>query len=148
MRLATIVLLVLLGLVNAELWFGDGGVPRVRELERRLAHQRADNEAARARNERLLAEVRDLREGLEMVEESARHELGMIRPDEILVQIAAPSSTPAVGLAPPRRSRRRRRSSPAPPRRRSGRGRRRRVRRRRAPPRPGVRRGALRRRPR
>jgi cell division protein FtsB len=50
--------------------------------------QKAENDAARARNERLLAEVRDLKEGLEMVEEKARFELGMVRPDEILVQIS------------------------------------------------------------
>ena len=96
MRLATVVLLVLLGLVHAELWVGQGGVPRVSELERRLAQQRVDNEAARARNDRLQAEVLDLKEGLEMVEERARHELGMIKADEILVQIAA---APLAGAA-------------------------------------------------
>ena len=88
MRVVTALLVVLLGLVHAELWFGRGGVPRVRELQARLTQQQADNAAARARNDRLLAEVRDLKEGLEMVEERARHELGMVKPDEILVQIA------------------------------------------------------------
>ena len=102
MRLATVVLLVLLGLVHAELWFGDGGLPRVRDLEQRLAHQRTDNDAARARNERLRAEVLDLKEGLEMVEESARRELGMVKPDEILVQVVAGGPSAASGaLAPP-----------------------------------------------
>ena len=41
----------------------------------------------RARNEQLQAEVSDLKEGLEMVEEKARLELGMVKPDEILVQV-------------------------------------------------------------
>jgi cell division protein FtsB len=88
MRFVTLALLVLLALVHAELWFGKGGVPRRMELEARLQTQKAENDAARARNEQLSAEVRDLKEGLEMVEERARFELGMVRPDEILVQIS------------------------------------------------------------
>jgi cell division protein FtsB len=88
MRFVTLALLVLLALVHAELWFGKGGVPRRMELEAKLQTQKAENDAARARNEQLSAEVRDLKEGLEMVEERARFELGMVRPDEILVQIS------------------------------------------------------------
>lgn len=90
MRLVTLGLLVLLALVHAELWFGKGGVPRVVELSGRLAEQQAGNDAARQRNAQLTAEVGDLKEGLEMVEEKARFELGMVKPDEILVQLAAP----------------------------------------------------------
>ena len=89
MRLVTLALLALLALVNAELWFGKGGVPRKLELDAKLQTQRAENDAARARNEQLSAEVRDLQEGLEMVEEKARFELGMVKPDEILVQISS-----------------------------------------------------------
>ena len=89
MRLITLALLALLALVNAELWFGKGGVPRKMELEAKLQAQTAGNGAARARNERMSAEVRDLKEGLEMVEEKARFELGMVKPDEILVQISS-----------------------------------------------------------
>ena len=88
MRLVTLALLALLALVHAELWFGRGGVPRVVELSSKLHDQKAANEAARTRNEQLVAEVHDLKEGLEMVEEKARFELGMIKPDEILVQVA------------------------------------------------------------
>ncbi|WP_280150794.1 cell division protein FtsB [Piscinibacter sp. XHJ-5] len=91
MRFVTLVLLALLGLVNVELWFGKGGVPRVMELQSRLADQKTANDTARARNEQLAAEVRDLKEGLEMVEEKARSELGMVKPDEILVQVSAPN---------------------------------------------------------
>jgi len=99
MRLATVALVALLCLVHFELWFNRGsGVLRLRELELRLAQQRADNDAARARNDRLLAEVRDLKEGLEMVEERARYELGMLKADEILVQIAAAGSASAAAL--------------------------------------------------
>ena len=87
MRLVTVLLLVLLGLVHAELWFGKGGLPRVVSLSGQVGEQKQKNEAARLRNDQLSAEVADLREGLEMVEEKARSELGMIKPDEILVQI-------------------------------------------------------------
>jgi cell division protein FtsB len=90
MRFITLALLALLTLVQAELWFGKGGVPRVMELSAKLRDQKAGNEAARLRNTQMLAEVRDLKEGLEMVEEKARFELGMVKPDEIYVQLAAP----------------------------------------------------------
>ena len=88
MRWSTAALLALLALVQAQLWLGNGGKPRAMNLELQLARQQAANEAARARNTQLEAEVRDLREGLEMVEEKARSELGMIKPNEVLVQIA------------------------------------------------------------
>jgi len=90
LRLVTLALIALLALVHAELWFGKSGVPRVMELQARLAERKAGNEAARTRNEQLTAEVRDLKEGLEMVEEKARFELGMVKPDEILVQVSTP----------------------------------------------------------
>lgn len=88
MRLLTAALLALLALVNFELLFGSGGLPYKAELEERLQAQQAANDAARLRNARLEAEVRDLKEGLEMVEEKARFELGMVKPDEILVQVS------------------------------------------------------------
>ena len=88
MRWITFALAALLALVHAELWFGKGGVPRMVELQRKLAAQQSTNEAARHRNAQLTAEVSDLKEGLEMVEEKARFELGMIKPDEIFVQLS------------------------------------------------------------
>ena len=88
MRWITFALAGLLVLVHAELWFGKGGVPRMVELQRKLDAQRSTNELARHRNEQLAAEVSDLKEGLEMVEEKARFELGMVKPDEIFVQLA------------------------------------------------------------
>lgn len=91
MRIVVAVLALLLVLVQVELWFGNRGVPKAAELGSRLAAQQASNAAARQRNEQLAAEVADLREGLEMVEEKARAELGMIKPDEILVQLTPPT---------------------------------------------------------
>lgn len=89
MRYITVGLVVLLGLVHAEIWFGKGGVPRMMELQGRVATLKSSNTADRQRNAQLDAEVRDLKEGLEMVEEKARFELGMIKPDEIYVQLSA-----------------------------------------------------------
>ena len=90
LRLVVGTLAVLLVLVQGGLWFGRSSVPHVMGLQSQLDEQLAANEAARARNARLAAEVTDLREGLEMVEERARAELGMVRPDEILVQVTRP----------------------------------------------------------
>jgi cell division protein FtsB len=56
-------------------------------LEQQLARQQSVNASARARNERVAAEVGDLKEGLEMVEERARGELGMVKPHEVFVQV-------------------------------------------------------------
>lgn len=88
MRWVTIVLAALIVVVQADLWLGKGSLPYVWRLQSELAAQNAANEAARERNARTEAEVSDLKEGLEMVEDKARSELGMLRPDEILVQVA------------------------------------------------------------
>ncbi len=90
MRIVTFALALLLVLVHVELWFGKGGVPRMVELQSKLAAQQANNDTARRRNEQLSAEISDLKEGLEMVEEKARFELGMVKPDEIFVQLSPP----------------------------------------------------------
>jgi cell division protein FtsB len=88
MRLVTLLLLALLAAVHIELWFGSGGVPRMLELSAQVRDQQAGNETARERNARLDAELSDLKDGLEIIEEKARSELGMVKPDEILVQVA------------------------------------------------------------
>ena len=86
-RLVPIVLVVLLLVLQVQLWFGRGSLPHVTELEQQLQSQKATNLDARKTNEQLSAEVNDLKEGLNMVEERARHELGMVKPNEIFVQI-------------------------------------------------------------
>lgn len=89
MRWASAVIAALLMLVQADLWFGKGNLPYVMTLRKQLVVQRDTNEQARQRNARMAAEVVDLREGLEMVEEKARAELGMVKPNEILVQVTS-----------------------------------------------------------
>lgn len=88
-RPITVILLVLIAGVQASLWFGKGSVPHVASLQTQLDHQLASNTTARARNARMDAEVQDLKDGLEMVEETARRELGLIKSDELLVQYSA-----------------------------------------------------------
>ena len=87
-RVVPALLIALLVIVHAQLWIGRGSLPSVNEMQRRLSEQTVRNTQAHADNERLAAEVKDLREGLEMVEEKARQELGMVKPNEIFVQIA------------------------------------------------------------
>ncbi len=87
MRWFTVVLAVLLGAVQADLWFGKASLPQVMSKRKQLEAQRATNEEARDRNERTAAEVSDLKEGEEMVEEKARAELGMVKSNEILVRL-------------------------------------------------------------
>lgn len=86
-RVVPALLIVLLVIVHAQLWIGRGSLPSVNEMQRRLSEQAAQNTQAEIDNARLAAEVKDLREGLEMVEEKAREELGMVKPNEIFVQV-------------------------------------------------------------
>jgi cell division protein FtsB len=87
-RLVPIALIALLVILHGQLWFGRGSVPNVSKLQGQLAEQKNKNTQAVQANERLSAEIHDLREGLEIVEEKARSELGMVRANEIYVQIA------------------------------------------------------------
>lgn len=82
-----VLLIGLLAVVQAQLWLGRGSVVDVAQMQRKLDEQKARNAVAHQANEQLAAEVRDLQEGLEMVEEKARSELGMVKPNEIYVQI-------------------------------------------------------------
>jgi cell division protein FtsB len=102
-RPLTLVLLVLLAVVQAQLWLGKGGVLREVRLRAKVDEVSARNAAAKLVNDRLAAEVSDLKGGLEMIEDKARNELGMVKPNEILVQYdlhanphgAAAASSPA-----------------------------------------------------
>ena len=87
-RVVAVLLIGLLAVVQAQLWLGRGSVGDVAAMQQKLDQQKARNAAAQQANERLAAEVRDLQEGLDMVEEKARSELGMVKPNEVLVQIA------------------------------------------------------------
>lgn len=104
MRLLAIALAALLLLIQYPLWLGKGGVLRVWETERQIEVQREANAKLQLRNAALDAEVRDLKQGLEAVEERARSELGMIRKDEVFFQVLegeAPAPKPATTATNP-----------------------------------------------
>ena len=90
MRLLTLVLAALIVVIQYPLWLGKGSWLRVWEVDQEIRAQRATNERLQARNTALDAEVRDLKQGLEAIEERARSELGMIGRDEIFFQIVEP----------------------------------------------------------
>jgi cell division protein FtsB len=87
-RVIPAALILLLGILQAQLWFGRGSVPNVAKLRSDIEAQRRSNAQATVANDRVAAEIRDLQEGLEMVEEKARSELGMVKNNEIYIQIA------------------------------------------------------------
>ena len=87
-RIVPVALIALLVILHAQLWFGRGSVPVVARMTAQLNAQNQQNQQALLANNRLAAEVWDLKEGLEMVEEKARMELGMVKSNEIYVQIA------------------------------------------------------------
>ena len=86
-RLVSLLLIALLAILHGQLWLGRGSIPHGAELQHKINVQKTDNTQAQMVNDRLNSEVRDLKEGMEMVEEKARSELGMVRPNEIFVQI-------------------------------------------------------------
>jgi cell division protein FtsB len=86
-RWVTLLLLGVLVGLQYQLWFGVGGVKDVQRLEKAVAAQQKVNASLSARNDRLAAEVTDLKQGHEAVEERARLELGMVKPDEVFYQL-------------------------------------------------------------
>ena len=90
MRILFLVLAALVVALQYPLWFGKGGWLKVSELNAQVAAQRVENARAKAGNEALEAQVRDLKQGYGALEERARMELGMIRKDEVFYQVVAP----------------------------------------------------------
>ena len=87
MKILVAVLMVLLVLLQFKLWVGEGGMRDVWRLEDAIAEQTNENRLLLERNQSLAAEVNDLKEGLEAIEERARRELGMIKEGETFYQI-------------------------------------------------------------
>ena len=87
MKLVTLALIALIALLQHPLWLGKGSWLRVWEVDQQVRAQREANQKLALRNGALDAEVRDLKQGLDAIEERARSELGMIKRDEIFFQI-------------------------------------------------------------
>ncbi len=87
MRWLSFVLMALLILLQYPLWIGKGGWLRVWDVDRQLQQQKDVNRQLEVRNAGLDAEVRDLKQGYDAIEERARFDLGMVKQDEVFVQI-------------------------------------------------------------
>lgn len=106
MKVFAVVLFLVLVLLQFRLWLSDDGVREVSRLEKAVAGQEDENASLKARNDRLAAEVKDLKEGMTAVEERARSDLGMVGTNESFYQVVPPqkdesSSPQAPGAAPP-----------------------------------------------
>ena len=95
MKLLTLGLVVLIALIQYPLWLGKGSWLRVWEVDQQIRSQRGVNRQLQARNDALEAEVRDLKVGLDAIEERARSELGMVKQDEIFFQVLEAPSAPS-----------------------------------------------------
>jgi cell division protein FtsB len=87
-RSIPVLLIALLAIIHGQLWFGRGSLPNVAKLTSQLEEQNKQNALAVQDSARLSAEIHDLKEGLEIVEEKARSELAMVKSNEIFIQIA------------------------------------------------------------
>lgn len=87
MRWLTLILVALIALLQYSLWLGKGSWLKVWELDQQLQAQRETNKTLQARNSSMDAEVRDLKQGFDAIEERARSELGMVKRDEVFFQV-------------------------------------------------------------
>ena len=87
MRILALTLAAFIVLLQYPLWLGKGGWVRVWGLDQQVQEERDANARLRQRNGALDAEVRDLKQGSDAIEERARYELGMIKQDEIFFQV-------------------------------------------------------------
>ncbi|WP_020655007.1 cell division protein FtsB [Massilia niastensis] len=101
MRLITIALAVLLLLIQYPLWLGKGGWLSVADMKGQVEATRLKTDQLRARNSKLESEVRDLKDGTGAVEERARYELGMIKQNEIFVQVLRKDEQPVESMTVP-----------------------------------------------
>lgn len=98
MKILAGILGALILLIQYPLWLGKGGWLRAWHMEQEVAGQKAKNRQLEVRNAALEAEVRDLKNGTEAIEERARYELGLIRGDEVFFQYAEPTKAAAAPL--------------------------------------------------
>lgn len=87
MRILTLLLVIVLGLLQYRLWFGQHSIADYFRLQEELRTQQASNLELEKRNRLLKADVTDLQQGLEAIEERARNELGLIKQDEVFFRL-------------------------------------------------------------
>lgn len=96
MKTVALILVTLIALVQYSLWYGKGGWLEVFELEKQLQDQHQLNQKSQNQNTILEAEIIDLKQGFDAIEELARNELGMIRKDEVFFQVQQPTEVPSI----------------------------------------------------
>lgn len=101
MRYLVAFLVILVILLQYRLWFGDGNILEFRRLNERIEELRREGAKRRERNAALEAEVMDLKQGLDAIEERARQDLGMVKDGEVFVQVIDPHREDAAPPAPP-----------------------------------------------
>ena len=79
MRIIAVILGLLFFILQYDLWLGEGGLRTVWRLQQDISEQKKENKKTSERNESLVAEVKDLKQGNDAIEERARKELGMIK---------------------------------------------------------------------
>ncbi|PMH43877.1 cell division protein FtsB [Vibrio sp. 10N.286.49.B3] len=87
MRLFSLVLLLLLGWLQYTLWLGKNGIADYTQVHNDIDLQQQVNTQLQERNSEMFAEIDDLRQGLDAIEERARHELGMVKQDETFYRL-------------------------------------------------------------
>jgi len=92
LKIIALVLLVLLIWLQYKIWLQDGGIPEAIQLQQEVEQVKTEVEKLKERNSSLDAEVKDLKKGLDAIEERARSEMGMIREGEIYYQVIEPES--------------------------------------------------------
>lgn len=90
MRTLAVMLAIVFLILQGQLWLGQGSLPDLWRLRDDIRAQQLENRALKERNLGLAAEVADLKQGLEAVEERARSDLGMIKRGETFYQVADP----------------------------------------------------------
>lgn len=93
MKKIIVLLIVLLVLLQYKIWLGEGGIPRILQLQGEVDTVQVQVNKLKERNQALDAEVQDLKKGLDAIEERARSDLGMIGQDEVYYQVIDKKST-------------------------------------------------------
>jgi cell division protein FtsB len=89
MKILAVLLGALILVIQYPLWLGKGGWLRAWDVDRQLGAQQQKNARLETRNGALAAEVKDLKQGYDAIEERARYELGMVKSDEVFFQVPA-----------------------------------------------------------
>lgn len=87
MKWVVIALVLMLASLQYKLWFQDGGIKQTLHLQQQIDKQKTTNKTIAAQNQQLTADIKDLKQGQESIEEKARYDLGMVKPNEEYYQI-------------------------------------------------------------